>query len=263
MIHQVHALVFSALTLLVGWQEGHPACKKMSGGVLAWLSEMRCRLAYSPADATATHYLLLQQIQIGFNLPGFAFLVPAHPGGPGQIPEEQNNGCVCVCPCYLYTPCYQQQLLLLLLQRTRHTHKLLHSLHEFKFSIRRNETDAVFRLKLAQLDALMKLAVVDGDWRLTGATHHHHDNSITMTTTLQWQQHYHDNHAAMTTVSPWQHMTRLGRHQWTVRCIASHPVIIVLCTKLDAECDRQATVVGWLLTTLGNDKHTITKEFLI
>jgi len=51
---------FSALKLLVGWQEGHPACKKLSGGMLAWLSWMRCRLAYSPADAIATHYLLLQ-----------------------------------------------------------------------------------------------------------------------------------------------------------------------------------------------------------
>jgi len=29
---------FSALTLLVGWQEGHPACKKLSGVVLVWLS---------------------------------------------------------------------------------------------------------------------------------------------------------------------------------------------------------------------------------
>ena len=30
---------FSALTLLVGWQEGHPACKKnLSGRVLAWLT---------------------------------------------------------------------------------------------------------------------------------------------------------------------------------------------------------------------------------
>jgi len=29
---------FSALTLLVGQQEGHPACKKLSGGVVAWLS---------------------------------------------------------------------------------------------------------------------------------------------------------------------------------------------------------------------------------
>jgi len=53
-------LAFSALTLLVGRQEGHPACKKLSGGMLALLSGMRCRLAYSPADATATHYLLLQ-----------------------------------------------------------------------------------------------------------------------------------------------------------------------------------------------------------
>ena len=51
---------FSALMLLVGRQEGHLACKKLSGGMLAWLSGMRCRLAYSPADATATHYLLLQ-----------------------------------------------------------------------------------------------------------------------------------------------------------------------------------------------------------
>ena len=29
---------FSALTLLVGWQEGHLACKKLSGEVMAWLS---------------------------------------------------------------------------------------------------------------------------------------------------------------------------------------------------------------------------------
>jgi len=45
----------------VGWAaEGHPACKKLSGGMLAWLSGMRCRLAYGPTDATATHCLLLQ-----------------------------------------------------------------------------------------------------------------------------------------------------------------------------------------------------------
>jgi len=29
---------FSALMVLVGRQEGHPACKKQSCGVLAWLS---------------------------------------------------------------------------------------------------------------------------------------------------------------------------------------------------------------------------------
>jgi len=63
------------LTLLVGRQEGHPACKKLSGGVLVWLSGYlsgaRCRLAYGLADATATHCLLLQKNQ-------------AHPGSPGQ-----------------------------------------------------------------------------------------------------------------------------------------------------------------------------------
>jgi len=34
----VYQVFFSALTLLVGQQEGHPACKKLSGEVLAWLS---------------------------------------------------------------------------------------------------------------------------------------------------------------------------------------------------------------------------------
>jgi len=32
------AVAFGALTLLVGKQEGHPACKILSGEVLAWLS---------------------------------------------------------------------------------------------------------------------------------------------------------------------------------------------------------------------------------
>ena len=55
------AFSVSALTLLVGWQEGHPACKKLSCRVLVWfLSGARCRLAYVPADATATQRLLLQ-----------------------------------------------------------------------------------------------------------------------------------------------------------------------------------------------------------
>jgi len=42
------------------------------------LSGVRCRLAYGPADATATHCLLLQ-----YNADtGFTFLVPAYPGCP-------------------------------------------------------------------------------------------------------------------------------------------------------------------------------------
>jgi len=49
------------LTLLVGRQEGHPACKKLSSGVLVWLSAWsEVQTCTCPADATATHYLLLQ-----------------------------------------------------------------------------------------------------------------------------------------------------------------------------------------------------------
>ena len=53
---------FSALMLLVGRQEGHPACKKTEwwGYWHGYLSGARCRLAYGSADATATHCLLLQ-----------------------------------------------------------------------------------------------------------------------------------------------------------------------------------------------------------
>jgi len=52
----------------VGWaaprQEGHPACTNWVVGCWrqwrGYLSGARCRLAYGPADATATHCLLLQ-----------------------------------------------------------------------------------------------------------------------------------------------------------------------------------------------------------
>jgi len=37
-LHRYYFVNVNALTLLVGWQEGHPAFKKLTGGVLAWLS---------------------------------------------------------------------------------------------------------------------------------------------------------------------------------------------------------------------------------
>ena len=48
---------FSALTLLVGRQEDHPACKKLSDDVLAWFSvwsEVQIICIHGSADATAT-----------------------------------------------------------------------------------------------------------------------------------------------------------------------------------------------------------------
>ena len=57
MIYDV-LFAFSALTLLVGRQEGHPACKKIEwwgAGMVTCLEQ-----GADPADATATHCLLLQ-----------------------------------------------------------------------------------------------------------------------------------------------------------------------------------------------------------
>jgi len=52
---------FSALTLLVGQQEGiRPVKNWVVGCWHGYLSGAMCRFAYGPADATATHCLLLQ-----------------------------------------------------------------------------------------------------------------------------------------------------------------------------------------------------------
>lgn len=50
-------------------------------------------------------------------------------------------------------------------------------LHEFKFSVRWNETDTVLRLKFAQLDTLMKLTVINSDRSLARPAY-----NVTMTT---------------------------------------------------------------------------------
>jgi len=55
----VFTLLVMALSALTAGN--YLACKKLSGRVLTWLSAwVRCRFAYGPADATATHCLLLQ-----------------------------------------------------------------------------------------------------------------------------------------------------------------------------------------------------------
>ena len=69
---------FSVLTLLVGQQEGHPACKVVGTDMVICLER--------DADLHMAHLIPLpltvscfSKIQIGFT-----FLVPAHPGGPGK-----------------------------------------------------------------------------------------------------------------------------------------------------------------------------------
>jgi len=86
------------LTLLgVGWgQEGHLACKKLSGGVLAWLS------VYADLHNIMAQLMLLpltvscfSKIQIGST-----FLVPAHPGSPGQRAVKRARARACVSHIY-------------------------------------------------------------------------------------------------------------------------------------------------------------------
>ena len=67
-----------ALTLLVGRQEGHPACKKQSAGVLVCL-EQGAGLHTAQLIPLPLTVSCFSKIQIGF-----IFLVPAHLGSPGK-----------------------------------------------------------------------------------------------------------------------------------------------------------------------------------
>ena len=92
MTDQCDIIAFSALTLLVGWQEGHPACKKLSRGVLARLSvwsEMHTCIRPSWCHC---HSLSLASVKSRLVLPfwyGLTWVV---------LDKGPLNGCVCVLP---------------------------------------------------------------------------------------------------------------------------------------------------------------------
>jgi len=80
---------FSALTLLVGRQEGHPACKKTE--VLASLSVWsEVQTCIWPSWCHCHSLSCFSKIQIGFT-----FLVSAHPDSPRK--RAVKRVCVCVC----------------------------------------------------------------------------------------------------------------------------------------------------------------------
>ena len=79
---------FSALTLLVGRQEGHPACKKLSGRVLAWLSVWREVQSCIWPSGFHCHSLFLAPVKSRLVLPFWYPLIRVVPDkGP-------LNGCV-------------------------------------------------------------------------------------------------------------------------------------------------------------------------
>jgi len=71
-------LGFGALTLLVGWQEGYLACKKLSGGVDICL-ERGADLHMAQLMPLPLAVSCFSKIQMGLT-----FQVPAHPGSPSQ-----------------------------------------------------------------------------------------------------------------------------------------------------------------------------------
>ena len=86
---------FSALTLLVGWQEGQAACKKLEW----WGTDMVICLErdadfhmaqLTPLPLTVSCF---SKIQIGFT-----FLVPAHPGCLGKRAVKRVCVCLSVAP---------------------------------------------------------------------------------------------------------------------------------------------------------------------
>ena len=82
---------FSALTLLVGWQEGHPACKNLSDEVLAWLSVLsKVQMTCLWSCWCHCHPI----ISASENPEWFILLVPAYPGSPGK--KVIKRSCVCV-----------------------------------------------------------------------------------------------------------------------------------------------------------------------
>jgi len=90
---------FSALTLLVGQQEGHPACKKLSDEVLVWLSVWsKVQTCIWPSWC---HCLSLSLASVKSRL-----VLPIWYRLTWVVPEKGPvNGCVCVCVCILHMCC--------------------------------------------------------------------------------------------------------------------------------------------------------------
>ena len=86
----LYSAIISALTLLVRRQEGHPACKNLSGEVLAWLfvwSEVHTCICPSWCHC---HSLFLASVKSRLVLPFWYRLTRV-------VPEKGPlNGCVCV-----------------------------------------------------------------------------------------------------------------------------------------------------------------------
>jgi len=106
-------VAFSALTLLVGRQEGHPACKKTELWLLAWLSVWSEVQTCIWPSGFHCHSLPLASVKSRLVLPFWYRLT-------WVVPDKgQLNGCVCVIP-------RGTEVVLSHIQSTTYKHKLLY-----------------------------------------------------------------------------------------------------------------------------------------
>jgi len=93
--HALHLFItyrtpFSALTLLVGPQEGHPACKNWVLVCWWWHFDWSFARLIAPVVTTISIILSSNKIQNG------NILLPANPGPPGTWPWWEST-CFCCC----------------------------------------------------------------------------------------------------------------------------------------------------------------------
>jgi len=93
LIHCNIQLIFSASMLLVGRQEGHPACKKLSGGVLVWLSVWSEVQTCICSSGCHCHSLSLASVKSRLVLLSWYRLTRV------VLEKGPLNGCVCVFVC--------------------------------------------------------------------------------------------------------------------------------------------------------------------
>jgi len=99
----MYVFAFSALTLLAGRQEGHPACKKLSGGVLVWLSVWSEVQKCIWPSWCYCNSLSLASVKSWMVLPFWYRLTWA------VLDKGPLNGCVCVCVCQFMYVCAHQK----------------------------------------------------------------------------------------------------------------------------------------------------------
>jgi len=123
-----------------------------------------------------------------------------------------------------------------------HRHTVTHSSDQPIPTVRLLPAWAIIAVKYTTIEARFKLNQTGGNYPVglpwePPAAHCHLVNSVVIYWTKSRQIYRHNVD------------TSLGWYQRTARRVASHPVVFMLCTKLDAECDRQMMVVGRLFTT--------------